>query len=80
MADVFDVADFFIELFGKGIESDITNLKLNKLLYFAQGHCLAVTRKPLFDGLIEARDLGPVIPVVHHKYKICGKNPIKPLG
>jgi uncharacterized phage-associated protein len=80
MADVFDVADFFIELFGQEIESDITNLKLNKLLYFAQGHCLAVTGKPLFNDFFEAWEWGPVVPAVYHKYKMCGKNPVEPSG
>jgi uncharacterized phage-associated protein len=76
MANVYDVADFFIELTGQDDEGEITNLKLNKLLYFAQGHSLAKTGKPLFDEAIEAWDLGPVVPSVYHKYKICGRNPI----
>ena len=38
MTNVFDVADFFINVtFNKNQSDDfITNLKLNKLLYFAQ--------------------------------------------
>jgi uncharacterized phage-associated protein len=38
MADVFDAADFFIEYFRETEENDLTNLKINKLLYYAQGH------------------------------------------
>jgi uncharacterized phage-associated protein len=47
----------------------LTNLKINKLLYYAQGHYLARTGKPLFDAQIEAWGLGPVIPEVYHEYK-----------
>jgi uncharacterized phage-associated protein len=73
MANVFDVADFFIEYFRETEENDLTNLKINKLLYYAQGHYLTRTGKPLFNAKIEAWDLGPVIPDVYRKYKSCGK-------
>ena len=76
MANVYDVANFFVELAGQNGEDEISNMKLNKLLYFAQGHYLAKTGKPLFDDDIEAWDFGPVIPAIYHKYKICGKNHI----
>jgi len=76
MADVYDVAEFFIELTGQNEEDAITQLKLNKLLYYAQGLYLAKTGKPLFDEPIVAWDLGPVVPAIYHKYKVCGKNPI----
>ena len=76
MANVFDVADFFIELANQDDEGEITNLKLNKLLYYAQGHSLARMGVPLFEDNIEAWDLGPVIPSIYRKYKICGNNHI----
>ncbi len=76
MADVFDVADFFIQLANQSEDDQMTNLKLNKLLYYAQGTFLARTGKNLFDRNIEAWTLGPVVPEVYHKYKVCGKNPI----
>lgn len=37
MCKVSDVANFFVRLSLGGEEDFITNLKLNKLLYFAQG-------------------------------------------
>ena len=37
MANVYDVANFFIGIANKSADDSITNLKLNKLLYFAQG-------------------------------------------
>ena len=36
MANVYDVADFFIDVCNNSTDDQITNLKLNKLLYYAQ--------------------------------------------
>ena len=38
-----DVANYFIELASKTPENDLTNLKLQKLLYYVQGKYLANT-------------------------------------
>lgn len=76
MANIFDVAEFFIQIANQSEDDQITNLKLNKLLYYSQGAYLARTGKPLFHASIEAWTLGPVVPVVYHKYKVCGCNPI----
>lgn len=80
MANVYDVADFFIDVCNNSTDDQITNLKLNKLLYYAQGCHLARTGKPLFDDKIEAWRLGPVTPVIYHRYNVCGKNPIQSTG
>lgn len=50
----------------------ISNLKLQKLLYYAQGVFLAVTDKPLFDDDIVAWLHGPVVESVYHQYKANG--------
>ena len=71
-----DVALFFIDLFNKDNRYIITNLKLNKLLYFAQGWYLSKYNEPLFDEQIEAWDLGPVVANVYQAYKPLGKNHI----
>ena len=47
----------------------ITNLKLQKLLYYAQGCYLALKGTPLFDDDIEAWEHGPVVPSVYQEYK-----------
>lgn len=70
-----DVAKFFIQYYDDN-DVLITNLMLNKLLYFAQGHHLAEYGKPLFGETIEAWKYGPVVPSVYRKYKPCGKDPI----
>ena len=54
----------------------ITNLKLQKVLYFAQAYYLSKIGKPLFSDNIEAWEYGPVIPDVYHKFKSKGSNPI----
>lgn len=52
----------------------ITNLKLQKLLYYLQGFWLAIYDQPLFDEPIEAWIYGPVVPRVYHHYRGYGKN------
>lgn len=54
----------------------ISNLKLQKLLYYAQGCFLAVTDTPLFSDPIIAWQHGPVVECVYHQYKSCGSNGI----
>lgn len=54
----------------------ISNLKLQKLLYYAQGCALAVTDEPLFGDEIVAWQHGPVVECVYHAYKSNGSNGI----
>ncbi|HSW94311.1 MAG TPA: type II toxin-antitoxin system antitoxin SocA domain-containing protein [Gammaproteobacteria bacterium] len=54
----------------------LTNLKLQKLLYYAQGWHLALYDKPLFDSPIEAWVHGPVAPDFYHEYKKYKHQPI----
>ena len=65
----FDVADYFLSLADEDEGDYITNLKLQKLLYYAQGLHLACYDTPLFDECIEAWAHGPVIPEVYFKYR-----------
>ncbi|MCC8078955.1 MAG: DUF4065 domain-containing protein [Oscillospiraceae bacterium] len=55
---------------------DLTNMKINKLLYFAQGHYLSKYNQPLFGDSIEAWEHGPVVPAVYSAYKTYGDRPI----
>lgn len=50
----------------------ISNLKLQKILYFIQAEFLVTKNAPCFFEIIEAWDFGPVVPEVYHKYKIFG--------
>ena len=50
----------------------MTNLKLQKLLYFIQAYSLIKRGRPCFNDEIEAWDFGPVVPSVYHEYKRYG--------
>jgi uncharacterized phage-associated protein len=56
----------------------LTNLKLQKLLYYAQGWWLALEKKPLFGERIEAWPMGPVQPGVYGAFKVYGWKAIDP--
>lgn len=51
---------------------EITNLRLQKLLYFVQAKVLVETGNPCFEDEMEAWDFGPVSPSVYHQYKFFG--------
>ena len=72
-----DIANMYIRLANDIQDDSIDNLKINKLLYYAQGWNLAKFGNPLFEESIQAWDYGPVIPEVYHTFKCCGKSPIK---
>lgn len=69
-----DVANFFITVGLMNEGTEMTNARINKLLYFAQGWHLAKTGEPLFNEKIEAWDYGPVIHSVYSEFKRYGKN------
>jgi uncharacterized phage-associated protein len=50
----------------------ISNLKLQKVLYFIQAQFLVATGEPCFSDNIEAWDFGPVIPKVYYWYLAYG--------
>jgi uncharacterized phage-associated protein len=56
----------------------ISNMKLQKLLYYMQGFHIAVFEEKLFEEDIEAWQYGPVVPVVYEKYNPNGSNGIQP--
>jgi len=67
MVKVQDIADYFIWL-ANYTGSFISNLKLQKLVYYAQAWYLAIHDKPLFDEDFEAWIHGPVIPELYNEY------------
>lgn len=56
----------------------MTNMKLQKMLYYQQGFHMAYFGTPLFDEDIEAWMYGPVVPSMYEKYKGYGRNGIEP--
>ena len=54
----------------------ISNLQLQKILYFIQGAFYFRFKHKAFDDTIEAWDYGPVIPDVYYSYNCYGSEPI----
>jgi len=55
----------------------VTNLALQKLLYFAHAIFLVETKRPLVSGYFEAWQYGPVHPAVYSAFKTAGSTPIE---
>lgn len=72
-----DIARWFIA-WAEAEDADLSNLKLQKLLYYAQGHYLGMTGRPLFDDDLQAWAHGPVVPSVYRSFKSAGAGPIDP--
>ena len=72
--NAIDIAKKLIKMADDDIANggdNMTNLKLQKLLYYQQGYHLASFDTPLFDADVEAWMYGPVVPVVfdyYHQY------------
>ena len=80
MYAVMDIARYVINYCNKK-EYDVTNLRLQKLLYFIQANFLVSKgiNFPCFEEEIEAWSFGPVIPEVYHEFKGCGNSQIPPI-
>jgi uncharacterized phage-associated protein len=76
MNTCFDVANYFIKRQDPDAGDLMSNMKVQKLVYYAQGFCLAITGMPLFDERIEAWDHGPVCVPLYHEYKQFEAGPI----
>ena len=74
MLSCFAVANYFLTQQDDDAGDYISNLKLQKLMYYAQGFYLALHGEPLFAESIEAWKHGPVIPGLYHKYKEYGSD------
>lgn len=70
-----DIAEYFLYKANED-EDLISNMKVQKLLYYAQGFHLAIFGKPLFDETLEAWEHGPVVPAIYRLYKEFGSNGI----
>ena len=66
-----DVVKLFLKLqdFDTDCGDVITNLKAQKLIYYAQGIYMAKTGEPLFEDDFEAWQHGPVIPGLYRELK-----------
>lgn len=76
--DVLTIADYIIRrCSGEGYT--VSNLKLQKLLYFVQAEFLVAIGKPCFREKIVAWDFGPVVPKVYREFCVYGSAHI-PVG
>ena len=71
MYDVKSVAKYVIS-YCREQEYVMSNLKLQKVLYFVQAAFLSTRHYPCFEEDFEAWDFGPVVPEIYHEYKIFG--------
>lgn len=76
MYTCLDVANYFLSLNDEEAGDLMSNLKVQKLIYYAQGFSLAVLGKPMFADPIEAWAHGPVVSSLYHRYKEYGAGPI----
>ncbi len=75
MLSCFNIADYFVWLANE-TGSFVSNLKLQKLVYYAQAWHLALRDTPLFQEDFQAWVHGPVIPTLYQKYNNFGWQPI----
>ena len=73
---VHTVADY---LLSKGVKPNgepMTQLSLQKMLYFSQGWHLAIREEPLFFEEIRAWRHGPVVREIYSRFRHFGDRPI----
>lgn len=76
--NVLDVARYVIN-YSNAQGYGVSNLRLQKLLYFIQAWFLMLKDTPCFSAKIEAWDCGPVIPEAYREYSIYGGLDIMPV-
>lgn len=75
---VSDIANYFLFKAEQDGQELLSNMKLQKMIYYAQGLHLAIDEGPLFHDEMEAWTYGPVAPAIYHKYKEFGSGGIPP--
>lgn len=73
--NVLDVSRYVIN-YSNEKEYGISNLKLQKILYFIQAYFLTSQSNACFQERIEAWDFGPVVPEAYREYKQFGSTNI----
>ena len=69
MNDCLNAARYFIvRAYEDGIEAEMTNMKVQKLLYYSQSLHLALYDEPFFDEEIQAWRYSPVCPPAYRFY------------
>lgn len=68
MQSITDVAQYLYERYKSETGENLDEMKLHKLLYFAQREALAVLDEPLFNEELQGWIHGPVSPIVRSMY------------
>jgi len=79
MYRALDIARYIIERCREN-NRPVSNLKLQKILYFVQAEFLVTKNQPCFAEEIEAWDFGPVVPSVYYEYRMFGSGNIPCIG
>ena len=74
--NVIEVANRIVSLSSIEVGDLISNLKLQKLLYYTQGFHLAIYHEPVFNEDIYAWQYGPVVPEAYLHFKKHGSGHI----
>lgn len=75
MVNVYELSRYVIKKYTEN-ETDITNLKLQKILYYIQGYFLKFRSRPAFDEDIYRWPYGPVVKEIYFEYNGNGARPI----
>lgn len=67
------IADYFIARDECRDDADVTQMKLHKLMYFAQANYLAETGRRLFSSKIYAFEHGPVVDAIRSDFQEYGR-------
>lgn len=74
------IANAIIEKANNGQIDNLTPMKLQKLMFFAQSWYLRTYNQVLFDGEFERWQYGPVLPELYHEFKKFGSGCITKYG
>ena len=73
--DVRAIANFVLK-FAKQKGRTVSNLQINKIVYFVHADYISAFDQPLVNAKIEAWTYGPVFRELYHQFKVFGEEPI----
>ena len=76
MHDAIEVANYILSFSENQLNHPITNLQLQKILYYVQGMSLRLLKNKMFFNEIEAWRYGPVVPDVYYWFNDNSSDPI----
>lgn len=74
--DAISLSHYVVKLFNEKNEN-VTNLKLQKVLYYIQGYFYKEFGKPAFFEEIRCWPYGPVVPISYYEFNSSGSAPLK---